>query len=65
MALFGICLIEPTIGMIDMAGSTLKVMMKIGLISEEMAAPRALMGPTKILLSIVSVMFSYFFIHIS
>ena len=48
-----------------MAGSTLKVMMKIGLISEEMAAPRALMGPTKILLSIVSVMFSYFFIHIS
>jgi TRAP transporter 4TM/12TM fusion protein len=51
--------------MIDMAGGTLKVMMKIGLISEEMAAPRTLTGPTKILLSIVSVLFSYFFIHIS
>ena len=48
-----------------MAGGTLKVLMKIGLISEEMAAPRTLTGPTKILLSIISVLFSYFFIHIS
>ena len=48
-----------------MAGGTLKVLMKIGLISEEMAVPRTLTGPTKILLSIVSVMFSYFFIHIA
>ena len=48
-----------------MAGGTLKVLMKVGLISEEMAAPRTLTGPTKILLSIVSVLFSYFFIHIS
>ena len=48
-----------------MAGGTLKVLMKIGLISEAMAAPRTLIGPTKLLLSIISVMFSYFFIHIA
>ena len=48
-----------------MAGGTLRAMMKIGLISEEMAVPRKLSGPAKLLLSLVAVAFSYFFIHIS
>ena len=48
-----------------MAGGTLKFMMKVGLISEEMATPRTLTGAARLFLSVVGVGFSYFFIHIS
>ena len=48
-----------------MARGTLKFMMKVGLISEEMATPRTLTGAARLLLSVVAVGFSYFFIHIS
>ena len=39
--------------------------MKIGLVSEEMARPRTLTGPARVLLSVAGVAFSYFFLHIS
>jgi TRAP transporter 4TM/12TM fusion protein len=48
-----------------MAGGTLSVFMKIGLVSEEMARPRTLTGPARVLLSVAGVAFSYFFLHIS
>ena len=48
-----------------MATGILRIMMKVGLISEEMAAPRTLTGAAALFLSIASVLFSYFFIHIS
>ncbi len=48
-----------------MASSTLNVLMKIGIISEEMAPPRHLTGVIKILFSIIAVAYSYFFIHIA
>ena len=48
-----------------MANSTLSVLMKIGIINEEMTPPRKLAGLSRILFSIVAVAYSYFFIHIS
>jgi TRAP transporter 4TM/12TM fusion protein len=39
--------------------------MKVGLISEEMISPRKVTGLARIVLSIVAVAFSYFFIHVS
>lgn len=48
-----------------MAGGTLSVLMKIGLVAEDMSAPRTLTGPARLLLSVVGVGFSYFFLHIS
>lgn len=48
-----------------MAGGTLSALMKIGLVAEEMSVPRKLTGPARVLLSVVGVAFSYFFLHIS
>ncbi|MBT3764276.1 MAG: TRAP transporter fused permease subunit [Rhodospirillaceae bacterium] len=48
-----------------MSTNVLSVLMKVGLVSEEMAQPRTIDGPAKIFLSIVAVGYSYFFIHIS
>ncbi|NQV56157.1 MAG: TRAP transporter fused permease subunit [Rhodospirillales bacterium] len=48
-----------------MVGGTLSVLMKIGLVGEDMAAPRNLTGVARLLVSVISVAFSYFFIHIS
>ena len=39
--------------------------MKIGLVSEELTRPRNIAGPAKIILSVIAVAYSYFFIHIS
>ncbi len=39
--------------------------MKLGLISDEMVVPRDLRGFSRIVVSIISVAFSYFFVHIS
>ena len=48
-----------------MATGTLSVLMKIGLISEEMTSPRRLSGVGKVLFSAVAVAYSYFFLHIA
>ena len=48
-----------------MATGTVGVLMKIGLISEEMTQPRQLSGLAKILFSVVAVAYSYFFLHIA
>lgn len=48
-----------------MSTNVLSVLMKIGLVSEELTRPRNIDGPAKIFLSIVAVGYSYFFIHIS
>ena len=48
-----------------MAITTLSVLMKIGIISEEMTKPRTLSGVAKYIFSIVAVAYSYFFIHIA
>ena len=48
-----------------MASRSLSVLMKIGIISEEMTRPREMSGISKILFSTVAVAYSYFFIHIS
>ena len=48
-----------------MAGNLFKALRKIGLISDEMTQPRKIEGPLRIIVSLVSVSFSYFFIHIS
>jgi TRAP transporter 4TM/12TM fusion protein len=48
-----------------MANGTLAFFMKVGLISEEMISPRKVTGLARIVLSIVAVAFSYFFIHVS
>ena len=45
--------------------STVSVLMKIGIISEEMVRPRTLSGVAKYIFSIVAVAYSYFFIHIA
>ncbi len=43
----------------------LPFLMKIGLISDEMVVPRDLRGFSRIVVSIIAVAFSYFFVHIS
>ncbi len=48
-----------------MAGAAISFLTRLGLISEELSVPRKLRGPARILLSIIAVAFSYFFIHIS
>ena len=48
-----------------MSGRTLSLLMKVGLISDEMAVTRTLSGIEGLLLSLVAIAFSYFFIHIS
>ena len=48
-----------------MASRTLSVLMKIGIINEEMTPPRNLTGISRVLFSAVAVAYSYFFIHIS
>jgi TRAP transporter 4TM/12TM fusion protein len=48
-----------------MASNPLAVLMKIGLVSDEVIAPRRISGVARIALSIVAVAFSYFFIHVS
>ncbi|MGI9379386.1 MAG: TRAP transporter permease [Methyloligellaceae bacterium] len=48
-----------------MSSGFLVLFQKIGLISEEMTRPRKIEGPLKILISLIAVAFSYFFIHIS
>lgn len=48
-----------------MSGTVLSFLTKIGLASEGLSVPRNLQGPVRILLSVVAVAFSYFFIHIS
>ncbi len=45
--------------------STVSVLMKIGIISEEMTPPRKMSGVSKQIFSIVAVAYSYFFIHIA
>ncbi len=45
--------------------NTVSVLMKIGIISEEMARPRTLSGVAKYTFSIIAVGYSYFFIHIA
>ena len=45
--------------------STVSVLMKIGIISEEMTRPRAMTGVPKYIFSIIAVAYSYFFIHIA
>lgn len=48
-----------------MAGGTLSVLKKIGLVAEEMSQPRTLTGFARVFLSVAGVAFSYFFLHIS
>jgi len=48
-----------------MAGTVLSFLTRLGLVSEELSVPRKQRGPARVLLSIVAVAFSYFFIHIS
>jgi TRAP transporter 4TM/12TM fusion protein len=48
-----------------MATGTVNVLMKIGIISEEMTPPRNLSGIMRVLFSLVAVAYSYFFLHIS
>jgi TRAP transporter 4TM/12TM fusion protein len=48
-----------------MANGVVSIFMRIGLISEEVVAPRKVAGLARYLLSIVAVAYSYFFIHVS
>lgn len=48
-----------------MAGAAISFLTRLGLISEELSVPRKLRGPARVLLSVIAVAFSYFFIHIS
>lgn len=48
-----------------MANRTLSVLMKIGIIGEEMTTPRRMSGWPRILFSVVAVAYSYFFLHIA
>lgn len=45
--------------------TTVSVLMKIGIISEEMTRPRTMSGVAKYTFSIIAVAYSYFFIHIA
>ncbi len=48
-----------------MVSTIISFFTRLGLISEEMSKPREIHGPARIVLSLVAVAFSYFFIHIS
>jgi TRAP transporter 4TM/12TM fusion protein len=48
-----------------MASGVVSVLMKIGLIGDEVVKPRTVSGLPRLLLSIVAVGYSYFFIHVS
>jgi TRAP transporter 4TM/12TM fusion protein len=48
-----------------MAGAVVSFLTRLGLVAEEMSKPRAIHGPARVLLSLIAVAFSYFFIHIS
>jgi len=48
-----------------MAGTVISFFTKLGLIAEGLSVPRTLRGPARVILSLVAVAFSYFFIHIS
>jgi TRAP transporter 4TM/12TM fusion protein len=48
-----------------MASSTVNVLMKIGILSDEMTPPRNMTGIVKLLFSVIAVAYSYFFLHIS
>ena len=48
-----------------MLRNLLPILMKIGLISDEMIRPRDLRGFSRAVVSVISVAFSYFFVHIS
>jgi TRAP transporter 4TM/12TM fusion protein len=48
-----------------MAGAVITFLTKLGLISESLSVPRKTRGAGRVILSIVAVAFSYFFIHIS
>ena len=48
-----------------MGSRALSVLMKIGIISEEMTPPRRMSGVARVLFSTVAVAYSYFFIHIA
>jgi len=48
-----------------MVSTIISFLTRLGLISEEMSKPREIHGPARIVLSLVAVAFSYFFIHIS
>jgi len=48
-----------------MAATAVSFLTKVGLIAEGLSEPRKLRGPARVLLSVIAVIFSYFFIHIS
>jgi len=48
-----------------MVSTIISFLTKLGLIAEGMSVPRNIRGPARVLLSIIAVAFSYFFIHIS
>lgn len=48
-----------------MAGPVISFLTRLGLLSESLAVPRQTRGASRVILSIVAVAFSYFFIHIS
>ncbi len=48
-----------------MASTAISFLTRLGLISESMAVPRETRGVSRVILSVVAVAFSYFFIHIS
>lgn len=48
-----------------MATGTINVLMRIGIISEEMTPPRNLAGIMRVVFSLIAVAYSYFFLHIS
>lgn len=48
-----------------MASKTVSVLMKIGIISDELVPPRKITGIARIVLSIIAVAYSYFFVHVA
>jgi TRAP transporter 4TM/12TM fusion protein len=48
-----------------MASAVITFLTRLGLISESLSVPRKTRGPGRVILSVVAVAFSYFFIHIS
>ena len=48
-----------------MASRTINALLKVGIIAEEMAPPRQMVGIVKIIFSIVAVAYAYFFIHVA
>lgn len=48
-----------------MAGNVVNFLTRLGLVAEGMSKPREIHGPASVVLTLVAVAFSYFFIHIS